>query len=342
MDKIKLGKTGIMATRPAFGALPIQRRDKKEAVEILRAAYDAGITYYDTANMYSDSEEKLGLAFEGMRENVTIATKTGGTDKETVTKHIENSLRMLKTDYLDLIQFHNTPKMLDLECGAWDAVREAKQKGYVRHIGATSHQLPVAMELVERELIETIQYPFSYLASDSEIELVKKCAEKEIGFIAMKGLAGGFLTNAQACHAFMLEHPNVVPIWGIQHMWELEQWIQAGNENVRLNDELRAVIQKDRDELVGSFCRCCGYCLPCPVDIDIPQLARLNRLLRRSPWEGFYNDFWKSRIDNIDNCVECGDCASRCPYGLKPYELVKANKDDYYAYYKEMTGKEFK
>ena len=328
-----------MATRPAFGALPIQRRDKADAVKILRAAFDAGINYYDTANMYSDSEEKLGLAFEGIRSEVVIATKTGGTDKETVTKHIENSLRTLKTDYIDLIQFHNTPKMTDLECDAWDAMFEAREKGYVLHIGATSHQLPVALELVERELIETIQYPFSYLASEDEIALVKKCAEIDIGFIAMKGLAGGLLTNAQACHAFMLKYPNVVPIWGIQHMWELEEWIKAGEENIGLNDELRAIIKKDCDELTDSFCRCCGYCLPCPQDINVSQIARLNKLIRRSPWQPFYTDYWKQQIEKVDECIDCGVCASRCPYGLDPSKLIKANKIDYYEYYAQVNAK---
>ena len=193
MEKIRLGRTELMVTKTAFGALPIQRISKEDAVRLVRRAYDAGINYFDTANSYTDSEEKLGLAFEGIRQNVVISTKSGGADRKTVQAHIENSLRMLKTDYIDLLQFHNPAKMPDINDpeGPFAAALEMKKKGYVRHIGITNHRLNVAKEAIASGNFETLQFPFCYLATEKDIELVEACKAADMGFIAMKGLSGG-------------------------------------------------------------------------------------------------------------------------------------------------------
>ena len=219
IKKIRLGKTGLLVTKTAFGALPIQRISKADAVKLVRRAYDAGINYFDTANMYTDSEEKLGEALHDVRQNVVISTKSGGADKKTVQAHIEQSLRSLRTDYIDLFQFHNPAVLPDINDpdGPFAAALEAKQKGYIRHIGITNHRLKVAHEAIESGNGETLQFPFCYLATEKDLELVELCRQHDMGFIAMKGLSGGLLNNAEACYAFMQEHPDVVPIWGIQH-----------------------------------------------------------------------------------------------------------------------------
>ncbi len=337
MEKVRLGKTGLMVTKTSFGALPIQRISVDDAVRLVRKAYDAGINYFDTANAYTDSEKKLGIAFEGVRENVVISTKSMAADKATVTAHIENSLRALKTDYIDLFQFHNPAVLPDPSDpdGAFAAALEAKQKGYIRHIGITNHRAWIARAAIESGNFETLQFPFCYLATDIENDLVQKCREADMGFIAMKGLSGGLLNNAAACFAFMQEHPTVVPIWGIQHEWELDQWLALDAAGQKMTDELRAVIEKDRKELIGNFCRSCGYCLPCPADIDIPQSARMAQLLRRSPYKRYMQDDWYEKMHRIDNCIHCNSCKSRCPYGLDTPALLAANLKDYDQFYAE-------
>ena len=159
--------------------------------------------------------------------------------------------------------------------------------------------------------------------------------QADMGYIAMKGLSGGLLNNAAACYAFMARYDNVVPIWGIQHEWELDQWIELTKNPPALTDELKAVIEHDRKELAGSFCRSCGYCLPCAANIDIPQSARMSALLRRSPYQQYMTDQWYEKMHRIENCLHCDACKSRCPYGLDTPALLRQQLLDYDAFYAE-------
>ena len=335
MEKIRLGRTELYVTKTAFGALPIQRISTADAVKLVRRAVEGGINYFDTANMYTDSEEKLGQALEGIREQVVISTKSAGKDKQTVQAHIEQSLRSLRTDYIDLFQFHNPAVLPDIHDpdGPFAAVLEAKQKGYIRHIGITNHRLGVAREAIASGNFETLQFPFCYLAAPQDLELVELCKAADMGFIAMKGLSGGLLNNAAACFAFMQQYPTVVPIWGIQRQEELEQWLALSSDPPAMTAELQAVIDQDRRELAGDFCRSCGYCLPCAAGIDIPQAARMNALLRRSPYQPYMSDEWHAKMHQIENCVHCDACKSRCPYGLDTPALLQKMLKDYDAFY---------
>jgi aryl-alcohol dehydrogenase-like predicted oxidoreductase len=337
MQKVQLGKTGLWVTKTSFGALPVQRIGHEEAKKLLRRAYDAGINYFDTANAYTDSEEKLGEALHDVRHSIVISTKSGGIDKKTVQAHIEESLRRLQTDYIDLFQFHNPATMPDIHDpdGPYAAALEAKEKGYIRHIGITNHRLHVAREAIDSGNFETLQFPFSYLASEQDIGLVRSCEKRNMGFIAMKGLAGGMLSHAEACYAFMQQHYNVVPIWGIQHEWELDQWIELSQRDPQMTPELQEIIDNDRRELAHNFCRSCGYCLPCSVGIDIPQAARMAMLLRRSPYQPYMTDEWYAKMHQIEDCVHCNACKRRCPYGLDTPELLVEMLKDYDQFYKE-------
>ena len=340
MKKVRLGKTELMVTKTSFGALPIQRISKAEAVKLIRKAYENGINYFDTANAYTDSEEKLGEALKGVRENVIISTKSGGSDKKTVMQHIENSLKMLRTDYIDLFQFHNPATLPDINDpdGPFAAALEAKEKGYIRHIGITNHRLSVAHQAIDSGWFETLQFPFCYLATDVDTQLVSDCVKADMGFIAMKGLSGGLLNNAEACFAFMQQHEHVVPIWGIQHEWELDQWLELDKKGASMTDEIKAVIEKDRKELIGNFCRSCGYCLPCPAGIEIPNAARMAQLLRRSPYQPYMTDEWYQKMHKIENCLHCNACKSRCPYGLDTpslLQLMLKDYDEFYAQHKD-------
>jgi len=340
METVRLGRTELLVTKTAFGALPIQRIPKADAVRLVRRACEAGINYFDTANAYTDSEEKLGEALSGIRQNVVISTKSAGRDKKTVLGHIEQSLRALKTDYIDLFQFHNPAELPDSGDpeGPYAAALEMKKRGYIRHIGITNHRLHVAREAIASGDFETLQFPFCYLAAEKELGLVEECEKADMGFIAMKGLSGGLLNNAEACYAFMREYPAVVPIWGIQREWELDQWLELSERDPRLTPELQAVIEKDRKELAGSFCRSCGYCLPCAAGIDIPQAARMSALLRRAPYQQYMTEEWYRKMHKIEDCVHCNACKSRCPYELDTPNLLVEMLRDYDAFYAEHHG----
>ena len=335
MKTVPLGKSGLLATKPAMGCLPIQRRNRDDAIALLQHAYEGGIRYFDTARAYTDSEEKIGLALRDVRDEIVLATKTHANTRETILEDIQKSLRLLRTDYIDLFQFHQLKEPQDPEDpeGAYAGALEAKRRGWIRHIGVTSHSIDIAEDCIRSGLYETLQFPFSYLSSERDLALAAKCKAADMGFIAMKGLAGGLLSTSSACHAFMERYDNVVPIWGIQKEEELNEWLAAAEAPLMDEAALCAVIEKDRKELAGNFCRSCGYCLPCPAGIEIPQCARMDRLLRRSPWQQYMTDAWREKMERIDNCIGCRSCASRCPYGLDTPALLKYMLKDYREFY---------
>ena len=331
MRNVTLGNTGIVVPQNGFGALPIQRDDLETSKKILRRAYEGGMRYFDTARAYSDSEEKLGAAFDGMRDKIYIATKTAAKTPEGFWKDLETSLKNLRTDYIDVYQFH-----MVTQCyrpgdgtGMYECMQEAKAKGMIRHIGVTSHRVAVAMECATSGLYETMQFPFSYLADEKDIALVKRCEELNVGFIAMKGLAGGLITNSEAAMAFMIEYPNVIPIWGIQRINELEEWLAFFDKEPEMTPQIKEFIENEQKELSGDFCRGCGYCLPCAAGIEINNCARMSLMIRRAPSAGWLSPEWQEKMEKIDNCINCGACMSRCPYGLKTPELLKKNLEDY-------------
>ncbi|MDE6641646.1 MAG: aldo/keto reductase [Acetatifactor sp.] len=331
MAKVRLGRTEIMAEKNAFGALPIQRISGEAAVKLLRRAYAQGVNFYDTARWYTDSEEKLGEAFEGMRDKIYIATKTGAATAEEFWRDLHTSLTNLRTDYVDIYQFHNPafcPKPGD-GTGLYEAMLEAKEKGMIRHIGITNHRLNIAHEAVESGLYETLQFPFSYLASEKDIELAEQCKAADMGFIAMKALSGGLITNSAAAYAFLVQYKNVLPIWGIQREKELDEFLSYVENPPVLDEELSAVIARDREELLGDFCRGCGYCMPCPVGIEINNCARMSLLIRRAPSAAQLTPEMQEKMKRIEDCLHCGKCKSKCPYGLDTPGLLEKNYKDY-------------
>ena len=330
MKQITLGNTGITVPQNAFGALPIQRVSKETAVSLLRNAYDGGMRFFDTARAYTDSEEKVGEAFSGMREKIILATKTQAKTPEEFWKDLETSLHLLRTDYIDIYQLHCVPRCYRPGdgTGMYEALLEAKAQGKIRHIGITAHLIGVAEEIVASGLYETLQFPFSYLATDRDLALVEACEKAGMGFIAMKGLAGGLLNNAEACMAFMQQH-NALPIWGVQRQEELDQWLSFFHREAELTPELQALIESDRRSLAGDFCRGCGYCAPCTVGIVINQCARMSQMVRRAPSASWLNEHWQTEMAKIDDCVDCGLCMNRCPYGLEIPKLLRKNLADY-------------
>lgn len=330
MARITFGSTGLTVERNGFGALPIQRIPKGDAVRLLQRARGGGIEVFDTARGYTDSEEKLGEAFSGRRDGIVLATKTPSQNAEGFWKDLHTSLTLLRTDYIDLYQFHNPafcPRPGGRD-GLYDAMLQARQQGKVRFIGITNHRLAVAEEAVESGLYDALQFPFSYLSTLQEQALVRRCFEKGMGFLAMKALSGGLITNAAAACAWLMQFPGVVPIWGVQREKELDDFLGCINAPV-LTEELAACIETDRQALGGEFCRGCGYCMPCPQGIEIHMCARASLLLRRAPREMLLSESGERMMRQIEDCVECGQCAAKCPYGLDTPSLLKRNYQDY-------------
>lgn len=331
MKQVTLGKTGIVSSKNAFGALPIQRVSTEYAGMLLKKAYHGGITFFDTARSYTDSEEKMGLALSDVRQHITIATKTPSTTAEGFWKDLETSLTLLKTDYIDIYQFHNPafcPKPGD-GTGLYEAMLEAKKQGKIRFIGITNHRPHVAEEAVNSGLYDTLQFPFCYLASQRDIDLVALCREKDVGFICMKGLSGGLITNSAAAYAWLDQFENALPIWGVQRERELDEFLSYLENPPVLEGELKAVVEKDRAELIGNFCRACGYCMPCPAGIVINQCARMSQLIRRSPSASWLTEESQQMMRKVNDCLECGQCKKKCPYGLDTPTLLKQNLEDY-------------
>lgn len=331
MQTVRLGKTEIVTNKNGFGALPIQRISDAEAVKLLRRAYDRGITFYDTARFYTDSEVKIGLAFKGMRDKVYIASKTAAVTPEAFWKDLETTLNNFQTDYLDIYQFHNPdfcPKPGD-GSGVYECMLKAKEQGRIRHIGITNHRLKVAEEAIDSGLYDTLQFPFCYLATEKDIALVKKCEKADMGFISMKALSGGLINNSAAAYAFQAQYENVLPIWGVQREEELDEFLSYIDHPPVMTEELRQVIDHDREELSGNFCRGCGYCMPCPAGIKINDCARMSLMIRRAPAQMQLTADMQKMMMKIEDCLHCNQCMEKCPYELNTPELLQKNLKDY-------------
>jgi len=324
MQYTTLGRTGLRVSRTSFGVLPLQRVPMAEAVRLLRKAHEHEINFFDTARAYTDSEEKIGAALSAVRDEVIIATKSGGQDAAEVRAHLETSLRNLRTDYVDLLQLHNPVSLCGEDDPRYQELRAAQASGKTRFIGITCHRLNVALEGVASGLYDTVQFPLSAISSDEDLRLIADCRQRNIGLIAMKALCGGLLTNIPAAFAFLRQYEQVVPIWGIQRECELDELLALEDAPPALDEAMLEVIARDRRELATDFCRACGYCLPCPEEIPIPMAARMSLLLRRMPYQQFLSENWQQQMLAIENCRHCGQCTARCPYQLDtPRILVK-------------------
>jgi len=332
MEKTIFGRTGLSVSRTSFGCIPIQRISYEESTALLRHAYEQGVTLYDTANAYTTSEERIGIALNHVRDKIVLCTKSFPLTPEGIIKNLENSLKMLQTDYIDVFQVHCPPFIPRPggDDGIYDCLVKAKEQGKIRHIGITAHKKDLALEAVLSGLYDVLQYPFSYLSAEEELALIPLCREHNIGLLGMKALCGGILTNAKAAFAFLRQYENVIPIWGIQKMSELEEILAYEQSLPVLDDSLQKAIEADKAELAGHFCRACGYCLPCPADIPIPMAARMGFLLGRMVKENLMTEEWQTNMRRIDNCVDCGHCKANCPYELDVPTLLRNQSTIYF------------
>ena len=333
MKTVRLGQTGLDVSRVGLGGIPIQRLTEHEAVEVVQRCLDLGVTFLDTANSYTTSEERIGKAIAGRRERVLIATKTGARDKATALEHLELSLRRLNTDYIDLWQFHGVStfevyeRVLGLD-GAMEAAQEALRAGKVRHVGVTSHSMDVALDMVPSGHFETIQFPFNFVTREPADELVPLAQEHDVGFIAMKPLAGGLLEDANLAIKYLLQFENVVPDPGIETVEEIVEIADIVAGPWELTPLERQEMERMRAQLGTRFCRRCGYCEPCPEGVRISMMMNL-----RSFWKRFSREQLAGRIAQVvegaRNCVECGECEEKCPYHLPIREMIVENIEFY-------------
>jgi len=332
MATMRFGRTNLTVGRTGMGCIPIQRITYDESTALLRRAFDGGVTVFDTANGYTTSEERIGIALGEVRHKVVLCTKSGaGTPADLITQ-LDNSLRMLRTDYIDVFQFHN-PGKVPVPGGAdglYDALDAARRAGKVRFIGISAHKRENAETAVASGFYDVLQFPFSYLSTPAEMAVAALCHTHDVGVLGMKALSGGILTNAQAAFAYLRAYENIVPIWGIQTPEQLDEILGYEKAPPAMDDAMQTVINNDRVALAAAFCRACGYCLPCPAQIPIPMAARMKYLLRRMRTDVFQSPEWQVQMRRIDDCTQCGHCATHCPYELDVPKLLKEHQDDYF------------
>ena len=328
-----LGKTNLTISRLGFGGIPIQRIDAEGTRTLMHQLKDAGVNYIDTARGYTVSEEYLGYALEGIREGFVLATKSMARTKEAMEADITTSLKNLRTDYIDLYQVHNpTPdqlKQVVAPGGALEALLEAKAAGKVGHLGVTAHSLDTFKMALEMDWVETIMFPYNIVESQGQ-DLIHACAEKNIGFVCMKPLAGGAIEDATLALRYICSNPDVtVVIPGMADPKELEQNIAAVADTSPLTEEEQKKFQAVRDDLGTQFCRRCNYCQPCTAGISISNVFLFQGYLRRYGLGDWAKNRYSALEKKASDCVDCGLCETRCPYNLPIREMLKAAAKDF-------------
>jgi len=332
MRKVILGKSGLEVTAVGFGGIPIMRVAMDDAVPVIRRALDLGVNFIDTAAGYGDSEEKVGRAVDGRRDGLVLATKSGRTGKEEMLADIEQSRRRMGTDVIDLYQLHNvsTPEKwekISAPGGALGALLEARDKGHIAHVGFTSHNLDVAMDLLDEDVFETVQFPFNLVTSEPTDELIPKSRAKELGFIVMKPLCGGQYEDAELGFKFLNAYPDLVPIPGIEKPEEIEQIVRVVESGQVLAGEEKVRAEKIAADLGKLFCRRCGYCMPCPEGVPIQLAMVFDSFIKRFPRERLVSGLANRVAEDGPNCVECGQCEEKCPYDLPIIATVRKSVD---------------
>lgn len=327
MRKIRLGKTGLEVSSVGFGGIPIQRVSDERAVEVIRHCVDLGVTFLDTANAYTTSEERIGRAISGRREGLVLATKTQARDSKGVREHLRLSLERLAVESIDLYQFHCVSSEADYQKvlapgGPLEVVREARDTGQVKHIGLTSHSLETALEAVNSGLFETIMFPFNFVVREAAEQLIPSALEKDVAFIAMKPFAGGALDNATLAFKYLRQYPDILPIPGIERPEEMEQIAAIMEGPAEMSGEEKSAMERIRQELGNRFCRRCGYCEPCPNGVPTQALMILDSMIKRMPPSVVVANFAKA-VEDAEECTDCGECEEKCPYGLPIREMME-------------------
>ena len=338
MKYVRLGKTDLTVSKTAIGTVPIQRLSRGDAVKLMRSAFDGGINFFDTADNYEKSEEKLGYAFESNRHDIVISSKVSVTKYDDAMTHLTNSLRDLKTDYIDIMQLHNPKNVPDgaLKDDALAALRDAKEKGYIRHIGYTSHDLQRATESVTGGNFETLQYPLNNLSGEKDDELLGLCAKNDVGVIAMKPFAGGMIRMPELPFLYFRSKENVVPIYGVQRQSELDALLEMENSDFEMDKFWEIRMEEYRKNYRKLFCRGCDRCLSaCPQGIRPGYMGRIGDFLYRNAPPKYLSETWHKQVQDIPKCTGCGSCVAACPFGCDLREKMKESYDVFMSFWNE-------
>ena len=327
MEYRMLGKTGLRVSRLGLGGIPIQRIDADGTRRLIRELIKAGVNFIDTARGYTVSEEYLGFALEGVRDRFVLATKSMARTKDAMEKDIGVSLKNLRTDYIDLYQIHN-PGAKDLAQvmapgGALEALYEAKAAGKIGHIGITLHSAELFRQAIDLPWVETVMFPYNVVETQGE-EWISQCAQRNIGFIGMKPLAGGAIEDAVTALRFVVSNPGVtVAIPGMAEEDELAQNVSAVADALPLCAEEQEKIAGIKALLGTNFCRRCNYCAPCTAGINIPSVFLFEGYYSRYGLKDWARDRYAQLQKTASDCIGCGVCEERCPYGLPIRQMLK-------------------
>jgi uncharacterized protein len=323
-----LGRTGLCVSRTGVGGIPLTRRSEDDAAQIVRRALELGITIFDTAYGYRGSEERIGKGLKGARSGVVIATKTPARDRTTALQHLDESLRRLGTDYVDIWQSHNLTRQADfdralLPGGAVEFLEEAKRAGKVRFVGMSSHNVDTARQAILCGRFDVVQYQFNFISREAARHLVPLAKQHDVGFLGMKPFAGGTIGSAALAIKYLLQFENVVPVPGIETMEEIEEIAAIVEADERFSTEERAALDEIHRTTNDRFCRQCEYCMPCPQGVMIPALMYTPRLWGLWSRERILSwPYVMESVKSLENCTRCGMCESKCPYNLPVRDML--------------------
>jgi uncharacterized protein len=318
-----LGRTDMMVSRIGLGGIPIQRVSEQDAVTVVEKCLDLGITFIDTANGYSTSEERIGKAISGRRQDLVVATKSLARTPDDLRAHLDLSLNRLGVDYIDLYQFHHVSdfKTLDLVVGLLPTLEKARKAGIIRHIGISSHQLDTAKKAVETGLFETVMVPFNFMTPEVATELLPLCRKHDVGFIAMKPMVGGMIDNASIAIKYLLQFPDILIIPGIERVEEIEEILGIYKEPHSMTEADVDKMERLRQDLDSTFCHRCDYCQPCPADVPISTVLFGQSFHKRFSRVRFF-EMVSDAMEKAAGCTDCGNCEERCPYHLPIRKMV--------------------
>lgn len=342
MEYVKLGKTDLTVSQVGFGCIPVIRLDLSNAMAVLQHAFSRGMNFFDTANAYHDSEMKIGKALKGQRKEIVLATKTGRRDAAGAAKHLEKSLSMLQTDYLDLYQFHQVSKQEDWDTifapgGAMEAVLKAREQGKIRYLGITTHSYAMAMKSIRSGLFATLMFPFNFIENSATEEMLRLAEEKEMGFLAMKPFGGGAIDNADLAFKYLRQYPGAIPIPGFDSVEYIDEVLKIYAQPNTVSAEDMASMEEYRQELGSSFCRRCEYCQPCSNGVMITTAMSYPVIVKRmSPAVAVH--YFKNTMESITQCTECGECITRCPYDLSIPDTLQRNYKTYMAHIQALNS----
>jgi len=327
MERIRLGRTGMAVPRLGFGGIPIQRLSDEDSVALVKRCLDLGVTFLDTANAYSTSEERIGRGIAGRRQEVILATKSLARTPGDLEGHLKLSLGRLGVDYVDLYQLHGVSDFKSLDAvldpnGVLATAEAAKKAGLVRHIGITSHQIDVAKKAVQTDRFETMMFPFNFLTPEAADELLPLCRRHDVGFIAMKPMAGGMVENASVAIKFLLQFPDIVLIPGMERIREIEEIVAISRGPREMTEADVREMEAMRKGLGATFCHRCDYCQPCSAQIPISLVMTAKSFQKRLPPERFFGDMIPPAMKKAAECTDCGDCEERCPYNLPIRQMI--------------------